>query len=72
MSSQKTAALLATHQCPSCHQPQTKIKRLLGAGKFGSSNFVCSRMQCVLGIDVSKLETWVTDGLSTSVIASGR
>ena len=72
MSSQKTAALPAIHQCPSCHQPQTKIKRVLGAGKFGSSNFVCSRMQCVLGIDVSKLETWVADRLPTSVIAPGR
>jgi len=58
---QKAAAPLATHQCPSCQQPQTKIKRVLDGGKFGSSNFVCSRMQCVLGIDVSKLETWVAD-----------
>jgi hypothetical protein len=72
MSSHKAAAPLATHQCPSCHQPQTKIKRLLGAGKFGSSTFVCSRMQCVLGIDVSKLETWVADRLPTSIIAPGR
>jgi hypothetical protein len=49
------------HQCPSCHQPQTKIKRVLGDGKFGSSNFVCSRSDCVLAIDVSKLETWVAE-----------
>jgi hypothetical protein len=70
VSSQKAAASLATHQCPSCHQPQTKIKRLLGAGKFGSSNFVCARTQCVLGIDVSKLETWVADRPATSVIAA--
>lgn len=51
----------AVHQCPSCHQPQTKIKRVLGDGKFGSSNFVCSRTDCVLAIDLSKLETWVAE-----------
>jgi hypothetical protein len=47
------------HQCPSCREPQTKIKRVLDGGKFGSTNFVCSRPDCPLGIDVSKLETWV-------------
>jgi hypothetical protein len=34
---------------------------VLGDGKFGSSNFVCSHSECVLAIDVSKLETWVTE-----------
>jgi hypothetical protein len=34
---------------------------MLGDGKFGASNFVCARVDCALGIDVSKLETWVTD-----------
>ena len=58
---QKLPAVPATHQCPSCHQPQTKIKRVLDNGKFGSVNFVCSRMECALAIDVSKLETWVTE-----------
>ena len=48
------------HHCPRCHQPQTKVTRVLG-GKFGSSHFVCSRVECALGIDVSKLETWVAD-----------
>ena len=52
---------VAAHQCPSCHEPQTKIKRVLSGGKFGSSNFVCSRRGCVLAIDLSKLETWVAD-----------
>ncbi len=59
MSSPNVPRPVAVHQCPSCHQPQTKIKRVLGDGKFGSSNFVCSRIECALGIDVSKLETWV-------------
>ena len=49
------------HQCPSCHEPQTRIKRVLSAGKFGSTNFVCARMECALGIDVSKVDTWVAD-----------
>jgi hypothetical protein len=61
VSNQKPAAVPAAHQCPSCNRPQTKIKRVLANGKFGSSNFVCSRMDCSLAIDVSKLETWVPD-----------
>jgi hypothetical protein len=61
VSSRKVPAPLAAHNCPSCHQPQTKIKRVLGDGKFGSRNFVCSRLECALGIDVSKLQTWVAD-----------
>ena len=61
MSNQKPQAAPTAHQCPSCHQPQTKITRVLGDGKFGSSNFVCARVDCALAIDVSKLETWVTD-----------
>jgi hypothetical protein len=61
VSNQKPPAVPAAHHCPSCHQPQTKIKRVLGDGKFGSSNFVCSRMECALAIDVSKLKTWVAD-----------
>jgi hypothetical protein len=34
---------------------------VLGEGRFGSINFVCSRRECALAIDVSKLETWVAD-----------
>jgi hypothetical protein len=59
--SHEVPAPLAAHQCPSCHQPQTKIRRVLGDGKVGSTSFVCSRMECALGIDVSKLETWVVE-----------
>jgi hypothetical protein len=51
----------AAHHCPRCHHPQTKITRVLGDGRVGSSSFVCSRMECALGIDVSKLETWIAD-----------
>ena len=61
MSNQKPQAAPTAHQCPSCHQPQTKITRVLGDGKFGSINFVCSRMECALAIDVSKLETWIAE-----------
>ena len=61
MSNHKVPALVAAHPCPRCHQPQTKVTRVLGDGKFGSSSFVCSRMECALGIDVSKLETWIAD-----------
>ena len=61
MSNQKRPVIAAAHHCPSCHQPQTKIKRMLAGGKFGSSSFVCARTACALGIDVSKLVTWVAD-----------
>jgi hypothetical protein len=59
VSNQKIPQGPAVHQCPSCQCPQTKIKRVLGDGKYGSTNFVCSRLECALGIDLSKLDTWV-------------
>ena len=61
MPNHKLPAPPVAHQCPSCHLPQTKIKRVLSEGKFGASNFVCARSECSLGIDVSKLQTWVAD-----------
>lgn len=61
MSHQKLPVIAAARHCPSCHQPQTKITRVLSGGKFGSSNFVCARTACALGIDVSKLVTWIAD-----------
>lgn len=61
MSNQKLPVIAAAHHCPSCHQLQTKIKRVLGDGKFGSSSFVCARAGCALAIDVSKLVTWIAD-----------
>ncbi len=61
MTIEKPPVVPAVHQCPSCHQPQTKIKRVLGDGKFGSRNFVCARRECPLAIDVSKLTTWVPE-----------
>ena len=61
MSKQKPPAPPALHQCPSCHEPQTRIRRVLSAGKFGSTNFVCTRLECALGIDLTKVDTWVAD-----------
>lgn len=61
MSNQKFPVVAAAHHCPSCQQPQTKITRVLAGGKFGSSAFVCARTACALGIDVSKLVTWIAD-----------
>jgi hypothetical protein len=57
----KLSAMPSPHPCPSCRLPQTRIKRVLGDGKYGSISFVCSRTDCTLGIDLSKLETWVAD-----------
>ena len=49
-----------THDCPVCHQRQTKIQRLLADGTHGSTNYVCARAgECVLGIDLTKVATWV-------------
>ena len=61
VSKQKLPARPVLHHCPSCQEPQTRIKRVLGEGRFGSTNFVCTRMECALGIDMSKVDTWVAD-----------
>lgn len=50
---------VAQHQCPVCQFPQTKIQRILSDGKYGSTNYVCARLECAIGVDVTKLETWV-------------
>ena len=48
------------HQCPVCQFPQTKIRRKLGDEKHGATNYVCTRAaECVLGINLSKVDTWV-------------
>ena len=61
MANHSVPAPLPGRRCPSCQQLQTKITRVLSDGKLGSNNFVCARIECVLGIDVSKLETWIAD-----------
>jgi hypothetical protein len=61
VSNQKLPSAVAAHTCPSCQHPQTKIRRVLPDGQFGSSSFVCARLQCLLAIDLSKLETWVAE-----------
>lgn len=55
----KTPARPVVHECPVCHFPQTKIRRKLSEDKQGATNFVCSRVDCVVGIDLTKVETWV-------------
>jgi hypothetical protein len=46
------------HSCPVCRLPQTKIQRILGEGKYGSVSYVCARVECTIGLDLSKIETW--------------
>ena len=58
MASQKELPRPAVHQCPVCHFPQTKIQRILGEGKYGSISYVCSRAECSVGLDLSKIDTW--------------
>jgi hypothetical protein len=59
MASQKESASSATHRCPVCQLPQTKIQRVLSEGKYGSVSYVCSRVECAVGLDLSKVDTWV-------------
>jgi hypothetical protein len=48
------------HICPVCHSPQTRIQRKLNGEPHGATNYVCSRAgECVLGIDLAKVDTWV-------------
>ena len=50
----------STHQCPVCHQPQTKLQRRLSATQNGSAIYVCPRTgECSVGVDLAKLDTWV-------------
>ena len=47
------------HQCPVCHFPQTKIQRKLNDEKHGATNYVCARVECALGFNLAKVDTWV-------------
>jgi hypothetical protein len=46
------------HQCPVCQHPQTKIQRKLSEDRHGSTNFVCTRSDCSVGINLAQVETW--------------
>ena len=58
MPSHKEPPPPATHRCPVCQFPQTKIQRILGEGRFGSISYVCARVECTVGLDLSKVATW--------------
>ena len=56
---QKDAAS-AIHVCPVCHQPQTKIQRVIGSTTRGSTVYVCARDgECIVGVSLSKIDNWV-------------
>jgi hypothetical protein len=55
----KAPARPAVHECPSCHQPQTKIQRKIGESQLGAVCFVCARPECSLGLNLTKVDTWV-------------
>lgn len=60
MTDQKVAARPVVRECPVCHFPQTKIQRKLNGERGGATNYVCSRAdECAVGINLSKVETWV-------------
>ena len=51
-------SLPVLHQCPVCQHPQTKIRRKLSEDRHGSTNFVCTRADCPVGINLAHVETW--------------
>lgn len=55
----KLSARPAVHECPACHQPQTKIQRKIGETPLGAICFVCARPDCSLGLNLTKVDTWV-------------
>jgi len=59
MSDSKLQARPVVHQCPVCHQPQTKIQRKLSDDKHGATNYVCARVECPVGINLAQVDTWV-------------
>ena len=56
----KLAARPAVHECPACHQPQTKIQRKIGDTARGAVCFVCARPECSLGLNLTKVDNWIT------------
>ena len=51
---------LPAHLCPVCHHPQTKLARRLTPTTNGSTIYVCARPEdCSIGVNVSKVDTWV-------------
>lgn len=59
MTDRKPAPRPVVHECPVCHFPQTKIQRKLSDDKPGATNYVCARTECILGIDLAKVDTWI-------------
>lgn len=60
MTTRKIDPRPAVHECPVCHFPQTKIQRKLNGELHGATNYVCARAaECVLGINLTKVDTWV-------------
>jgi hypothetical protein len=59
MADHKLSPRPVVHECPVCHFPQTKIQRRLSDDKHGATNYVCSRTECAIGIDLAKVDTWV-------------
>ena len=55
----KLSARPAVHECPACHQPQTEIQRKIGETPLGAVCFVCARPDCSLGLNLTKVDTWV-------------
>jgi hypothetical protein len=56
--SKSTLLRPAVHHCPVCQHPQTKIQRKLDDDRHGSTNFVCTRSDCAVGINLAHVDTW--------------
>jgi hypothetical protein len=56
--SKSSPAQPVLHHCPVCQHPQTKIQRKLSGDRHGATNFVCTRTDCPVGINLAQVETW--------------
>jgi hypothetical protein len=52
-------AVPVVHRCPVCGVQQTKIARKLANGGYGSTSYVCARVnECAVGINLTNVDTW--------------
>ena len=58
MANSKSSPAPLPHHCPVCQHPQTKIQRKLSEDRHGSTNFVCTRTDCPVGINLAQVDTW--------------
>jgi hypothetical protein len=60
MQPKRRDAAPSLHVCPVCHQPQTKIQRLIGSTTRGCTVYVCARVgECIVAVTLNKIDNWI-------------